>query len=128
MINCKLINNTQPLHVSKHTEARYAVIATKFYIEKFEESMKENKEFVATFRLDPIVDQNLYTILKFHTPGISPTPGLLSLEYDMIEDFLKDWQILGVYDIFAESEEFAEPKSTAQLDIIDMENRIEREI
>lgn len=43
--------------------------------------------------------------MKLQTPSISSTPGLLSLEYDMMEDFLRDLEILGVYDIYEHPED-----------------------
>lgn len=106
MIKCRLINANKPLHLSKHTEPRYTVVATKFYMDKAKES---DGDFIGVFRLDPIItptkEYGDFIIMKFQTPSISPTPGLLSLEYDMIEDFLKDWEILGVYDIFDHPED-----------------------
>lgn len=80
--------------------------ASKFYIDKARES---NGEFIGVFRLDPIITPTKifgdFIIMKLQTPSISPTPGLLSLEYDMIEDFLKDWEILGIYDIYEHPED-----------------------
>lgn len=106
MIKCRLINTCQPLHLSQFSDKRYNTVASNFYIDKAKEG---SGDFIGVFRLDPIITPTKaygdFIIMKLQTPSISPTPGLLSLEYDMIEDFLKDWEILGIYDIFEHHED-----------------------
>lgn len=124
MIKCKLINTSgKLLHISKHTDQRYAVAASSFYYQRSIEAQNDYRDFVGVFRVDPIITptrQNEdFIILKMHTPGISPTPGLLSLDYDMIEDLLKDWEILGVYDIFKEDPSMFNHQKNERLEIID---------
>lgn len=123
MIKCRLININQALHLSKHTDQKYVITATQFY--RDEAKKFPNEELVGVFRMDPIItptkEFNDFIIMKFHTPSISPTPELLSLEYDIIEDFLRDWEILGVYDIFDNPEQL-NPKHNLE------ENWREREL
>lgn len=123
MIKCRLINITHPLHLSKYISSpEYIVTATKFYIDKARES---GGNFIGVFRLDPIISPTKvysdFIIMKLQTPSISPTPGLLSLEYDMMEDFLRDWEILGVYDIYEHSED---AKTNITLGINDKDGNI----
>lgn len=120
MIKCKLINPKGPNHLYIPTMGKERALHTALY---YKEKLEQGKDIWAFQNCPIIVPDKDYVdliILSISVPGISPDAGSgLSMKYDMLESFLKDWEILGVYEYGQEQEdlEFTDD------DVIDMEEK-----